>query len=356
MDKRLIIPEFSDAGLRLDVYLSEELETTRSQIDKLVKFGAVTVNGNSVKSGYLVKQGDCVEVDFPESAQDLTPQDIPLDVLYEDDAIAVINKAHGMTVHPGGGCYSGTLANALLYRHPQIGHAAVRGSGLVTAKEDASYLDSQKVSQGEVRAVTKPDHVTAIRAVSKPDPLTAARPGIVHRLDKDTSGVMVVAKTAAAHLKLSEHFAARKVSKTYIALLEGNPKFDAGELKTLIARDPKNRKLMCVSKHEGREAVTRYRVLERFEHNSLVEFNILTGRTHQIRVHAKHLGHPVVGDAQYGYKKQKFNVSGQLLHAKSLTFFHPVTGEERTFEAGLPQEFERVLGILRSKCSSAVVQ
>jgi len=298
VDKPVLIPDISK--LRLDIYLADELEISRSQVNKLVEFGAVTVNGKAVKSGYLIKQGDRVEVSFPELARDLIPEDIPLNILYEDSFIAVLNKPQGMTVHPGGGCYSGTLANALLHRYPGL-------CGSVAAPH---------------------------------------RPGIVHRLDKDTSGVMVVALNPAAHLALSKQFAARKVTKTYLALLEGNLSPDSGEIKTLIARDPKNRKLMCVSTHEGREAITRYRVLERFGQNCLVEFKILTGRTHQIRVHAKALGHPVVGDAGYGYKKQKFNVSGQLLHAQSLTFAHPVTGAELTFGAEPPEEFARVLEIL----------
>jgi len=292
--------EPSDAGLRLDVYLAEELDKTRSNTDKLIRAGAVSVNGASVKSGYSVKLGDRIEITFPEETTDLVPENIPLDILFEDEAVAVLSKPQGMTVHPGGGCYTGTLVNALLYRYPALSEQA--GSG---------------------------------------------RPGIVHRLDKDTSGVMVIAKTAAAHLSLSAQFAGRTVSKAYLAILEGNLKSDSGELKTLIARDPKNRKLMCVSKRDGREAVTRYRVLERFDEHCLVEFKILTGRTHQIRVHAKHLGHPVVGDPQYGYKKQKFKLSGQLLHAQSLSFRHPLLGEELAFTAAPPPEFERVLGVLR---------
>lgn len=301
MNKRVMVPEISDAGSRLDSYLSEELGQSRSSVAKLIRGGGATVNGAQVKTGYALKCGDRVEVKFPQTVIDLIPENIPLEILYEDEEIAVINKPQGMTVHPGGGCYTGTLANALLYRYPDL--PELSGSG---------------------------------------------RPGIVHRLDKDTSGAIVIAKSASAHQNLSAQFAERGVTKLYRAVLEGNLKTDSGELQTLIGRDPKNRKLMCVAARDGREAVTKYRVLERFTENCYTEFQILTGRTHQIRVHAKFLGHPVAGDVQYGYKKQKFNLNGQLLHAQSLTVRHPVSGNEMTFTAPLPEYFVRILEILRA--------
>ncbi|MCL2062486.1 MAG: RluA family pseudouridine synthase [Firmicutes bacterium] len=299
MNKLTLYPDASDARLRLDVFLAEELAQTRSAVSNLLRNGLITVNGEKQKSGYAVKPSDCIEVTSVCAQTDIIPQDIPLDILYQDHAVAVLNKPAGMTVHPGGGCNTGTLANALLYRFPQL---------LNTCQ---------------------------------------TRPGIVHRLDKDTSGVMVAALTASAHQNLSAQFAARSVNKIYVALLEGNLKSDRGEIITLIGRDPQNRKLMRVVPRDGREAVTHYKVLQRFTAHCLTQFQILTGRTHQIRVHAKHLGHPVVGDAAYGYKKQRFTVSGQLLHAQSLSFTHPESAQNLTFTAPIPPQFERILEVIK---------
>ncbi len=301
MDERFIAAD-NEAGERLDVFLTDELGISRSYINKLIAEGNITVNGNKVKSGKSVKRGDVIRVCIPDSEPAaIIPQNIPLDILYEDDDIAVINKQQGLTVHPGGGAVDNTLANALMF-----------------------HLKSLSSINGVIR------------------------PGIVHRLDKDTSGVMVIAKNNAAHLDLAEQIAQRKTKKLYKALLEGILKEDCGTLKTLIGRNPSDRKLMCVAK-SGREAITQFRVLERFKENTFAQFDILTGRTHQIRVHAKYLGHPVVGDKAYGYKKQKFNLNGQLLHAYSLSFSHPRTREIMTFTAPLPDYFENVLRILRSK-------
>ena len=305
-DTQTFVAETLDIGKRLDVYLSEELDTTRSQVANLIKSGAVLANKKQVKSGYLVKSGDVVSVTLPEAVTELVPENIPLDILYEDDHIAVTYKPQGLAVHPGGGAQTGTLANALVYRYKTL----------------SSHSG-------------------------------AARPGIVHRLDKDTSGVMVIAKTNEAHLALSTQFANRAVTKTYIAIVEGSPKSNSGEVKTFITRDYKNRKIMRISTFEGKEAVTYYTVLERFEANAYVKFNILTGRTHQIRVHAKHIGHPIVGDKSYGFSKQRFNLSGQLLHAESLTFIHPKTLQSMTFTADPPQEFTRILQLLQSQLTAS---
>lgn len=284
---------------RLDVILAEATGYTRSYIKQLVEKNAVFVNGEAVKkSGRIVKTADEITLDEPELVTKIEKKDIPIEILYEDDSIAVINKPQGLTVHPAGGNYTDTLVNALMYR-----------------------LDNLSGINGEIR------------------------PGIVHRLDKDTSGVMVVAKTDAAHLALSGQIANRTVKKEYVAILEGTPAKDRGTITTKIGRNPKDRKLMAVTA-DGREAVTDYKVITRFKENSFVLFRIHTGRTHQIRVHAKYIGHPVVGDKSYGFKKQKFDLNGQLLHSYRLTLTHPTTGEVMTFIAPLPDYFEKVYDTL----------
>ncbi len=287
---------------RLDLILSSKTEYTRSRISGLTSDGKITVNGvTAKKSGQKISVGDEIEVEIPEVVTKIEKKDIPVDILYEDGDIAVINKPQGLTVHPAGGNYDNTLVNALMYR-----------------------LDSLSGINGEIR------------------------PGIVHRLDKDTSGVMVVAKNDKAHLSLSTQIAKRTVKKEYLALLEGNLPKENGEILTKIGRNPKNRKLMAVTS-DGREAITQYKVITHFENYSLVLFRIITGRTHQIRVHAKHLGHPVVGDKSYGFKKQKFTLDGQLLHAYRLTIKHPTSKKEQAFVAPLPDYFEKVYDALASK-------
>lgn len=294
--KKTFNPESSG---RLDVFLAEATGYTRSYIKQLIEKNAVFVNGEAVKkSGQVVKTADEIILDEPELVTKIEKKDIPIEVLYEDDSIAVINKPQGLTVHPAGGNYTDTLVNALMFR-----------------------LDNLSGINGEIR------------------------PGIVHRLDKDTSGVMVVAKTDAAHLALSEQIANRTVKKEYVAILEGTPAKDFGTIITKIGRNPKDRKLMAVT-GDGREAVTDYKVITRFKENSFVLFRIHTGRTHQIRVHAKYIGHPLVGDKSYGFKKQKFDLNGQLLHSYRLTLTHPATGEVMTFIAPLPDYFEKVYDVL----------
>lgn len=285
---------------RLDVYLAFVLPFTRSYIKNLIDGGCVTVNERQVKCGKILKAKDVICVDVPEATvTEALPEDIPLDILYDDDDLAVINKQRGISVHPSGSIYSGTLVNALLF-----------------------HLKNLSSINGVIR------------------------PGIVHRLDKDTTGVMVVAKNDKAHLELSKQISERTVVKKYLAILEGNLTNDEGNVTTYIARSEKDRKLMTVS-NEGRIAISDYKVLERFVDNCLVEFRIHTGRTHQIRVHAKHLSHPVVGDKSYGFKKQKFNTDGQLLHSHSLTFVHPSSREEMTFIAPIPEDFNKILTVLR---------
>lgn len=294
---------FAEPGdkIRLDVYLADETEYTRSYIKQLIDSGRVLLNGEKPKGGTIVKTGDIIDLDPPEPFIAATPNpDIPVDIIYEDDDIAVINKPQGLTVHPAPGNYNDTLVNALLARLSSL--SAING---------------------------------------------ALRPGIVHRLDKNTSGVMVVAKNDKAHLSLSRQIADRTVTKIYMAIVDGHLKESKGRIDAPIGRSPRDRKLMAVVP-DGRHAVTDYTVIERLDRHDLVKFHILTGRTHQIRVHAKYIGHPVTGDEQYG-RGQVYGTTGQLLHSWSLTFVHPTTGNEMTFTAPLPAIFEKVLGVLRSK-------
>ena len=293
--------EIKEEG-RLDTLISQNCDFTRSYIKQLIEKDNVTVNGEiPKKSGQAVKSGDIVVIEVPQLVEKIEKKDIPIEILYEDDDIAVINKPQGLTVHPAGGNYTDTLVNALMFR-----------------------LDSLSGINGEVR------------------------PGIVHRLDKDTSGVMVVAKNDAAHLSLSNQIAERSVVKEYVALLEGNLPSGSGKVVTNIGRSSRDRKLMAVVK-EGREAITEYNVISRFAQNCFVKFRILTGRTHQIRVHAKYLNHPVVGDKAYGFKKQKFDLDGQLLHSYRLTITHPTTNARMTFTAPLPEYFIKVYNALANK-------
>ena len=299
MDTRLFIAE-SDCK-RLDIFLSQQTdEFTRSRIKKLIEDGQVCVQGKPVKkSGESVKRGNEVVVTIPEPIEySVKAENIPIDVVYQDEDIAVINKAQGMTVHVGNGNSEGTLVNALLYA-----------------------LDSLSGIGGVLR------------------------PGIVHRIDKDTTGLLVVAKNDKAHVSLASQIAEKTARRVYYAILEGVLKEDSGRVVTDIGRHPQDRlKMAVLPDGEGKIAVTDYEVVERFgSEYTLCRFILQTGRTHQIRVHAKHLGHPCVGDPVYGYKKQKFKLSGQLLHAAELSLNHPRTGERMSFKAPLPSEFSSVL-------------
>ncbi|EMT38867.1 23S rRNA pseudouridine1911/1915/1917 synthase [Thermoanaerobacter thermohydrosulfuricus] len=300
VDKIVLQGEKEDEGKRIDVFLAAELDYTRSYIKKLIVDGLVFVNGKTVKPSYKVKENDEVVVNIPEVEKiDVMPENIPLDILYEDDDIIVISKPQGMVVHPAPGNYSGTLVNALLYHCKNL--SGING---------------------------------------------ILRPGIVHRLDKDTSGVMVVAKNDKAHISLSNQIKERSVFKKYVAIVEGVIKDEAGEIEAPIGRHPVDRKKMAVIE-DGRYALTLYKVLERFKENTLVEAVIKTGRTHQIRVHMAYIGHPVVGDPVYGFKKQKFKLEGQALHSRVLGFMHPTKGVYMEFEAPLPEYFVRLIEILR---------
>lgn len=293
MENKIIIADKSE---RLDVFLSEKLDKTRSAVKKLVDDGEITVGGNKVKAGRTLKIGEEISVNIPDPVKlDLEAENIPLDIIYQDKDIAIINKPQGMTVHAGNGTHGSTLVNALLY-----------------------HLDSLSGINGVIR------------------------PGIVHRIDKDTSGLLVVAKNDAAHLSLSEQIKNKTCHRIYLALLEGTVKQNDGIIDTFIGRSDKNRTMMAV-KDGGRRAVTHFKVLKRYKEFTFAEFKLETGRTHQIRVHCKYIGHPIVGDPVYGYEKQKFKLNGQLLHAWKLELTHPSTGERMSFEAPLPDYFQAVL-------------
>jgi len=310
MEAKLFKIEAEDEGKRLDCFLSGEIDGfSRTYMQKLIDEGHCKVSGKDAKPRYKLRRGDIVEVLIPDPVPlGIEPEKIKLDILYEDEDIIVINKPQGMVVHPARGNYSGTVVNALL---------------------------------DHCGSLSDYNSLAGINGVM--------RPGIVHRIDKDTSGVIVAAKTNKAHLSLSEQLKEHTIIRKYAALVEGRLKDDNGRIETLIGRNPKNRKQMAVVKVNGKNAVTYYRVTERFENHTLIEAVLETGRTHQIRVHMAALGHPVVGDAVYGYKKQRFDVKGQLLHARVLGFIHPARNEYVEFEAAIPDDFERILKILRNK-------
>lgn len=299
MDKRLFV---ADAPYkRLDVFLSGQTEEiTRSRLKKLIEEGNVSVNGSTItKAGAELKIGDAVEICIPEAVEySVKAENIPIEIVYEDESLAVVNKPKGMTVHVGNGNESGTLVNALLFK-----------------------LDSLSGVGGVLR------------------------PGIVHRIDKDTTGLLVVAKNDKAHVCLASQIAQKTCFRTYFALLEGNVKEERGTITTHIGRHPTERLQMAVlPAAKGKIAITDYEVAARFGNDyTLCKFTLQTGRTHQIRVHAKHINHPIVGDLTYGYKKQKLGVEGQLLHAWQLELTHPQTGERMKFNATLPPSFLEIL-------------
>ena len=299
MDQRLFVAE--ENCKRLDVFLSDQTEDfSRSRLKKLIEEGQVSVNGVIVKkAGAEIKRGDSVTVQIPEAVEySVKPENIPIDIVYEDGDFAVVNKAQGMTVHMGNGNESGTLVNALLYA-----------------------LDSLSGIGGVLR------------------------PGIVHRIDKDTTGLLVVAKNDKAHVSLAGQIAEKTCHRTYYALLEGNLKEESGRVVTDIGRHPTERlKMAVLPEGKGKIAITDFETVAHFGADfTLCKFDLQTGRTHQIRVHAKHLGHPVAGDPVYGYKKQKIKADGQLLHAWRLELTHPTTGERMVFNAPLPPAFQEIL-------------
>ena len=313
----VIAVEAAEAGERIDKLITEKLGQSRSFAVKLIEGGFVSVGGKAVTKNYKLRAGDRIEVSYPEPEVDeAVPEDIPLDVIYEDEDIIVVNKPKGMIVHPATGIYTGTLVNALMFH----------------CKESLSGIGG------------------------------VIRPGIVHRIDKDTSGLLVVAKNDEAHLSLSEQLKTHEVSRVYYAIAVGNLKEDSGTVNKPIGRHPADRKKMAVitdPERRAREAITHYTVMERFVlptgRYTFVKCQLETGRTHQIRVHMSSIGHPLMGDLVYGGGNSKFEleskkyISGQCLHAKELRLIHPRTGKEMHFECNLPESFESLLEKLRKQ-------
>lgn len=293
------------AGKRIDAWLPEKLEKfSRSYVQKLIEDGGVTVNGRAVRANYRLKDGDAVRMTVPQPEElDVRAENIDLDILYEDDDLVVVNKPRGMVVHPAAGNYNGTLVNAL--------------------------MEHCKGSLSDINGVI--------------------RPGIVHRIDKDTSGVLVVAKNNTAHERLSELLKKHDIQRVYLAVAEGILREDSGKIDAPIGRHPVERKKMSVNTRAGRRAVTHFKVLERFSDATLLELRLETGRTHQIRVHMAFIGHPLIGDPVYGRKGRKAGIEGQALHAKLLGFVHPGTGEYMEFTAEPPAVFLQLLEKLRGK-------
>ena len=295
MEKEYIIKE---DGIRLDKAIAElDPDISRMTVQKLIEDDKILVNGKKEKASYKVKINDKIIIEFEKPKESkLKAEEIPLNVIYEDNDIIIINKEKGMVVHPGNGNPDGTLANAIMAR----------------CKDSLSGIG------GEIR------------------------PGIVHRIDKDTSGIIIVAKNDKAHLNISEQIKEHKTTKTYLALVRGRVKENEATIDMPIGRSKKDRKKMAVDK-DGKQAVTHFKVIKRYKGYTLLEIKIDTGRTHQIRVHMAKIGYPVVGDMVYSNGKNEFGVEGQMLHAKSLEFSHPITGKKMHLEAQLPEYFKKVL-------------
>lgn len=299
-----------ESGTRADKLLSEKMEgVTRSYIQKIIDEGGLKLNGKPCKASAKLKCGDVLEIELPEPQElQIEAENIPLDIVYEDSQLLVVNKPQGMVVHPAPGNYTGTLVNALMYH--------CRGN------------------------------LSGINGV--------IRPGIVHRIDKNTSGLLMVAKTNNAHLSLAEQIKEHSFSRRYKTIVHGRFREAEGTVNAPIGRNKKNREKMCVTNENAKEAVTHYRVLRQFESCAYVECILETGRTHQIRVHMAHIGHPVMGDDVYCGRKEKYNLQGQLLHAYLLGFVHPTTGEYMEFTAPLPEHFEKVLGSLEANLPAKI--
>ena len=288
-----------EAGVRIDRCLSDKYEElSRSYLQKLLKEQGVTVNGKAVKANYKIQAGDLVQTTLPDLTEpDILPENIPLDILYEDDDVLVINKPKGMVVHPANGHTSGTLVNAIMY-HCQGNLSGING---------------------------------------------VMRPGIVHRIDKDTSGLIIAAKNDFAHQRLSDQLKDHTLRRTYECIVRGGFREDSGTVNAPIGRDPRDRKRMAVTEKNSREAVTHWEVITRYGQYTHLRCRLETGRTHQIRVHMAWIRHPIAGDPVYGIGKPELGLHSQCLHAKELTFLHPRTGEEMTLSCPLPEEFEHAL-------------
>ena len=297
-----MIVEINDSGKRIDKYLNENTEYTRSKIQKMIENGNILVNDVKVKDSYKVKENDYITIEALEETTDILPENIPLDIYYEDDDLIVVNKPSGMVVHPAPGNYTGTLVNALIY------------------------------------------HTNNLSKVN-----TNIRPGIVHRIDADTSGLLLVAKNDKSHNILAEAIQKKEVVREYIALVEGIIMEDTATIDAPIGRDKKDRKKMTVTSENSKDAVTHIRVLERYKDSTLIRCKLETGRTHQIRVHLSYIGHPVVNDPVYGHKKLIDKDFGQMLHAEKLGFVHPTTKEYMKFTAEPPKRFQEILNIYKEK-------
>lgn len=303
MDKIIFQVEKEHAGIRIDRYLSDNLEEiSRSYLQKLLKEKHITVNEKEIKANYKVQEGDTISVSVPEPEEpDILPEEIPLDILYEDDSLMVVNKPKNMVVHPSAGHLSGTLVNAVLFH----------------CKGNLSGING------------------------------IMRPGIVHRIDKDTTGALLICKTDTCHRILAEQLKVHSITRKYRAVVQGNLKDDEGTIEGPIGRHTTDRKKMAINYKNGKEAITHYRVLERFGNATYIECQLETGRTHQIRVHMASIGHPLLGDTTYGSSKNPYHLQGQALHAMVLGFLHPVTNTYMEFTAPLPEYFLKLLEKLR---------
>lgn len=291
-----LTPSAEDLGVRIDKYISDNIALTRSAVQGLISRGAVTADGKAVSKNYKLRGGEMITVEIPEpEPMDAVPENIPLNIVYEDDDLLVVNKPKGMVVHPAHGNYTGTLVNALLY------HCGGSLSGI----------------NGVIR------------------------PGIVHRIDKNTSGLLIVAKNDASHLKLAEQIKAHSFTREYEAVVTGTLKNTSGTVDAPIGRHKTDRKKMCVTPENSRNAITHYEVLKQYGGYAHVRLRLETGRTHQIRVHMAYIGHPVLGDDVYG--KHYKGLEGQCLHARKIGFIHPATGEYMEFSSELPEYFQSVL-------------
>ncbi len=296
----------SQAGIRIDKFLSDELpELSRSYIQKLIKENLIKVNGNNVKANYKLSESDLVIVKQPELKEpDILEENIPLDILYEDSDLLIVNKSKGMVVHPSAGHYSGTLVNALMYH----------------CKDDLSGING------------------------------VMRPGIVHRIDMDTTGSLLVCKNDAAHQNIATQLKEHSIKRVYHAIVHGNLKEDEGTIDAPVGRHPIERKKMSINHKNGKAAITHYKVIERFKDYTYIQCELETGRTHQIRVHMASIKHPLLGDAVYGPAKCPFKLQGQTLHAKIIGVIHPRTNEYLEADAPLPEYFVTLLKKLKNMC------
>ena len=298
-----VINVIDNDGIRIDKYLLDKLDISRNKIQKLINDNNILVNGKSVKASYIVRVDDLIECDFLYKEKiDILPEDIPLDIVYEDDDLLVINKPSGMVVHPAVGNYSHTLVNALMYHCNNLSQV----NGVI-------------------------------------------RPGIVHRIDADTSGLLLVAKNDIAHVDLAKQISEKSVKREYIALVDGVIKEDTATIDAPIGRDVKNRKKMCVTADNSKDAITNIRVIERYKNSTLITCSLLTGRTHQIRVHMNYIGHSVINDPVYGSKKLVDPLFGQMLHARKIGFVHPRTHEYMEFSCEPPDKFLDILEMYKNK-------